>query len=346
MEITYKKSGHSEKERKISTELLNESFPESDIANVDQYEWQYLQNPIGKGTVIHAFDGEMPVGQTTSIPCKYQVFGKILTVTCTMASCVTPKYQGRGIIRQLRKRIYQIDEGVPFSFSLPNKKNLYIFLKDERYLLIPQQFLIRPLRISNYFKNNLVKKILKPLDTIWKPRMRTSEVMIYNTELNEKFDELFKITSDKSCIRQVRSSEFLNWRYRHNPRRNYTIFIQKDELGNLNGYIIIRIVEIFGHKVGIIMDFIIKNKFNSKNKLITRALEFFWENNVTFAMALCSNGFPEFSLFRKSKFFKCPKFLQPHPLTIVLKKFSEEFKNNSFLDARKWYFMFGDYETF
>ena len=41
-----------------------------------RYDWQYLHNPAGKGSILFAYEGEKPVGQIASIPSSICVSGR------------------------------------------------------------------------------------------------------------------------------------------------------------------------------------------------------------------------------------------------------------------------------
>src|SRR5437867_11988829 len=107
--LRYVKSSHTDREKKISLNLVRESFGDVDIAYEEYYDWQYLENPLGKGTVLIVYDGEKPVGQVASIPCMYQIFNDCVSTNLTMNVCVSSEYRGRGILNQLMKNIHKVN---------------------------------------------------------------------------------------------------------------------------------------------------------------------------------------------------------------------------------------------
>ncbi len=52
--FSFRISGHSEEEIMISLKLVKDSFGNTEIASKSYYQWQYLQNPVGQGTVLLA----------------------------------------------------------------------------------------------------------------------------------------------------------------------------------------------------------------------------------------------------------------------------------------------------
>jgi GNAT superfamily N-acetyltransferase len=347
--IEYRLSTHSEDERTSSLNLVKESFgSDVDIAYEKYYEWQYLKNPIGRGNVLLAYDGEKAIGQIASVPCVYQMQNKNLVGSSIMNLSVSSRYQGKGIMGQLLTQIQQTNES-SFYMVIPNGAAIKGYLK-KNFHPLPMTFMLRPIRLSNYFHNHrVVKAFLKPFDIIWKRGKISGKFDITEnfSMFDERFNDLFNATTDYNTIRQVRDSKFLNWRYRRNPRRRYSTLIAAGKNGILEGYIIVRIVQIFGKSMGLIMDLVTREGSDSGRTLVISALDFFRINGVALAMAVC---FPEkkgYKLLRKEGFFVCPARFRPHPLTLCLKTSNEDqVKMDTILNPKTWFFMFGDYETF
>jgi hypothetical protein len=210
---------------------------------------------------------------------------------------------------------------------------------------MPLTLLVKPLRLSNYFGGNL-QKLFKPMDGIWGSQKNSK--FQDSSLFDETFDEFDRASYNRLTIRQVRDSRHLNWRYVHNPRRTYKIFIISNSSGKLGGYIVVRVTKVGKIKVGLIMDFVCQhNSSENGKKLISNALEFFWSKQAVFASACCFPNNFEHKLLRKFGFFGCPNFLRPHPFTLWVKSFDEQtFPAANLYDYNNWFFMLGDYETF
>jgi hypothetical protein len=344
--LTYKESSHSDKEKKVSLELVKESFGDTDIAFDEYYNWQFLRNPVGRGTVLIAYDGDLPVGQVASIPCKYLMPNEKepMIITLTMNVCVSPKYRGMGILTDLMDRIHKGGQhSSPFSIGVPNNQSMKGHQKNKYYPL-PMTLLVRPVILSNYFSNPLIQRVFKPFDTLWR-----KGVNVERQEYSNRFDKRFDSLTDlhQQAIRQVRNSDFLNWRYKDNPRRKYKVFATIDSNEDIQGYLVASITEVFGKRLGLIVDFVVKNDSVSVKKLVLNALRYFWENKVTFAAAACFPNCIEYNLLKQGGFFVSPKRFRPHPLAVCVKILSESWiKQNVLLDRNNWFFMLGDYETF
>jgi ribosomal protein S18 acetylase RimI-like enzyme len=347
--IVYRLSTHSKEEKTSSLDLVKESFGSGvDIVYEEYYEWQYLKNPIGRGNVLLAYDGQKAIGQIASIPCVYQILDKYFLASSIMNLSVSSQYQGKGIMGQLLTQILQTN-GSSFSVVVPNAAAIKGYLK-KYFHPMPLTFMVRPIRLSNYFHNHPVARAcLKPFDIIWKNKKISDKFDIteYVSMFDERFDDLFNATNDYKTIRQVRDSKFLNWRYRNNPRRRYYTLIATGKNGILEGYVILRFTKIFGKSMGLIMDLVTRKGSDSGRTLIVSALDFFWINGTALAMAICFPQRKEYELLRKEGFFVCPTRFRPHPLTLCLKTSHEDqVKIDTILNPKIWFFMFGDYETF
>jgi hypothetical protein len=343
-QITFRASSHSDSEKEISLALVRESFGDVDMAYKEYYDWLFLQNPAGKGKILIAYDGDRPVGQVASIPCKYFIPAQNgpVTITLTMNVCVSPEYRGRGILTKLMDEIHSTDAyNAPFSIGVPNKDSMGGHLKN-KYRALPLTLLFRPIVLSSYFANPVVQRLFRPFDIVWRKK-RTEE---YQEEVG-RFDKKFDGCEDAqhaSKIRQIRSADYLNWRYTSNPRRKYKIFATPNN-HKIEAYLIARVIEIFGVRLGIIVDFVAKNDSKATKDLITNALVYFWESKVTFAAAACYPNCLEHKLLRQTGFFGLPNRFRPHPFAVCVKVLDEVRSSKEVLNPNEWFFMLGDYET-
>lgn len=343
--ITYKESSHTDNEKKASLNLARESFGDTDIAYEKYYDWQFLQNPVGKGTVVFAYDGDVPVGQAASIPCRYMISDEgPVTITLTMNVCVSEKHRGRGILTELMDQIHKTGRyPVPFSVGIPNDQSMRGHLKNN-YQPLPMALLVRPVILSNYFTNSAIRRIFKPFDRIWKKGTYV-ESQQYSKRFDERFNDL-NLASHHNFIRQIRDSRFLNWRYLDNPRRKYKIFAALEQ-EQVQGYLVVRVTEVFGTKLGLIVDFVARDETQSTRDLVLNALKYFWENKVTFAAVACFPSCIEYQLLKRSGFYVVPGRFRPHPLAVCIKILDDSrYEQELLLNSDNWFFMFGDYETF
>jgi hypothetical protein len=171
--------------------------------------------------------------------------------------------------------------------------------------------------------------------------------MLGYTPYSDMFDERFEglTTSASGFIRQHRSAHYLNWRFRSNPRRNYVVFTATDN-GVLVGYLIVRITNIFGMRLGLIVDFVAKTDSQANRNLVLGALAYFWDNDTTIAAAACFPNCLEYRLMRQSGFFVAPDKFRKHPFAVCVKEIATTGFALDLVNMDNWFFMLGDYETF
>ena len=345
MKINYLKSSHNDEQKKATNDLMKESFEDKDIANNEYYDWQYLKNPIGLGTVLLALDNTNYVGQFASIPCKFKFNEKSFLISLSMNICISPKYRGKGISTEIVAKLNDSMESAPFTIGLPNKQSMKTHLNN-LYHLLSMSLLIRPGKISNYFHNPIIRIILKPFDIFWKKKTAYN-VKEHLDEFDSRFDDFEKSNHKKNVFMQVRSSSFLNWRYKKNPKRNYKVFIAENDDATIEGYIVTRVTDLFGKRFGLIMDFVVNKKSDKVKNLIQNVLEDFWKNNVSITAVACFSNCIEYEILKEEGFYQCPNFLRPHPFRVCIKIFDEStYSKNLVLHPSHWFFMLGDYETF
>jgi GNAT superfamily N-acetyltransferase len=353
-EIRYAISSHTENEMMASCSLVTESFgPEMGIAYEKRYKWQFLENPAGPGIILLAYDGEKVVGQITSIPGKYVFMNNIFaTAIAGEWLCVSPEYRGRGIMSQLiQRRTKMEDDPFPFALDCPNNKSMRGFMKNG-FNPMPIKQLIRPVKLSNCFAyRETPRKILKPFDKIWKKgsKIDNDESLVeeFSSPFDKAFDELFEDTKNENMIRQVRNAEFLNWRYRNVPGRDYKTIVSKGEDGKLRGYIVIKLHYVHGIHVGFIMDLLSKDLKAGKS-LVRHALRYQWDNDVALSTAISFPNYVEYKSLRSEGFHIWPTFTCPSPVTPCIKTFNrEQFKLDvqMLLDPKRWFFTFGDLQV-
>jgi hypothetical protein len=351
--LQYIQSNHTPEEKKASLDLVRESYGEHvDIAYEKYYDWQYLENPFGKGNIILAYEGGQAIAQLASVPCMYKIQSSSVPVSLIMNLCVSPRYQQKGMSVQLMSglinRIQRINEPSILAVVMPNNTAIKVFVRHKFYSM-PMKLLIRPTKLSKLFHNPAPRMLLRPFDYIWKKGKSTC-VQEYPTIFDTRFDDFDIEIGLENDIRHVRDSKFLNWRYKNNPRRKYKVFTQMGKDGKLNGYIVVRITEALRTCTGFIMDFVVRRgNIDCGRDLVQCALEYFWSNDTTLAVVACISKSVEYSLLKKAGFLTCPDRFRPHPLTICVKNLKEEQmkgRDNKLLDPSMWFFMFGDYETF
>ena len=340
-------------EKQAILKLTRKIFADSEISSSGFFDWQYLDNPEGEAIIVIARDENnhnKVIGVESILPINILINQKIIKASLSCNSYVDPDYRNKGIFSKLIS--FMIKEckkkNILCTYGVANDNSFNSFLKKGSHEISDLPILFRPLRLSKYFPFPL-NKILKPFDIFWKIKNNTnSNIIQFDNDFDDSFEILVKKVSDRIPIIKQRTKEFLNWRYRNHPTRNYKIFVLMEN-SQLQGYIITRQTTINGKSVGVIVDFLVNPDINSKkiNDLIQTALYDFWNSDISIAISLSESSIFVSKPLRHFGFKTIPKFLKPTSAHLIL--INSELNQNSFEQLKQldhWFFSFGDYDVF
>jgi predicted N-acetyltransferase YhbS len=331
-------------------DLTRKIFGDVEISKSDFFDWQYLRNPEGEAIVITARDDDKIVGVESILPMNIIVDQKIVKASLSCNSYVHPNYRKKGIFSKLISIVQEesMKKDISCIYGVANDNSFDSFIKKGSHEISNMPILFRPLRLSNYFSFPL-NSILRPFDNIWKIKKNVNPNI---TQFNDYFDESFEILVKKASqnipIIKQRTKEFLNWRYKDHPTREYKTFVL-NENSILGGYIIIRKTNVNGKSIGIIVDFLVDPDTNPKKirDLVQIALDDLWNSGVSVTIAISGSLTFENQLLCKAGFKTAPTFLKPQSAHFIL--ISSD-PNRYHLEQLKkydnWFFSFGDYDIF
>ena len=339
---------------KAILDLARRVYSRSDIINSSYFDWQYRKNSQGKAIIMLGLNEEQNnsvIGIASVIPMSLSIDREIILGSLACNVAIHPDFRMRGNFSKLLSSLSSnlLENNIHYVYAVLNKNSYRAFMKQDYIEVIRLPLLAKPLKISKYF-NNQIQKILSPFDRIWKIKNNHSgTVKKFNESFNEKFEKLIEKKRKIVHIIHSRDQKFLHWRYQNHPTRKYQIFIL-EENQVLSGYIITTQAILKGKKIGVIVDFICDEDVKEKNKfqnLINTALEDFWKNDVSIAIALCGVGLFEYKMLHDAGFFRVPQFLNPEPLHFVVLPVDQKLSVLKDLNKfENWFFTFGDYDIF
>lgn len=345
-------SSNLKSDKNAILELTRKIFGDAEISKSNFFDWQYLNNPEGEAIVITALDDEKNsiVGVESILPMNIIVNQKIINASLSCNSYVHPDYRNKGIFTKLITTVKDesIKKNIWCIYGVANDNSFSSFMKKGSYEISNIPILFRPLRLSNYFSSP-VSSILSLFDDIWKVRKNTNpNVSKFNDDFDESFEILAKKASQRIPIIKQRTKEFLNWRYRNHPTREYKTFVLKEN-SMLGGYIITRKTDVNGKSVGVIVDFMVDPDSSRKGirDLVQVALGDFWDLGVSVTIAISGPSTLEYQLLCSSGFKIAPKFLKPQSAHFIL--INSDSNRNDLEQLKKysdWFFSFGDYDVF
>ena len=350
--MKFSQSNQLEKDKVPILELTRKIFGDTEISKPDFFDWQYLNNPEGEAIVITALDDEKNsvVGVESILPMNLMINQKIVKASLSCNSYVHPDYRNKGIFSKLISTVLEesVKKNILCIYGVANDNSFSSFMKKGSHEISNMPILFRPLRLSNYFSSP-ISTILNLFDNIWKVKKNANpNVSQFNTDFDESFETLAKKASQKIPIIKHRTKEFLNWRYRNHPTRQYKTFVLREN-STLGGYIITRKTDVNGKSVGVIVDFMADPDSSPKgiHDLIQIAIGDFWDLGVSVTITISGPSTLEYQLLCRSGFKIAPKFLKPQSAHFIL---INSDSNRSDLEQLKkydnWFFSFGDYDVF
>jgi len=340
---------NTENEKKQILEVTEKVFPNSEFSTSEYYDWQYRKCPYGITKIFLAKDeNEKIIGMEPIIPMKLLIDKKTVLSSLSCNSVVDPDFRNQGVFSNLVSNVIEFvnRDKISSIYGIPNTKSHQIFLKNGFLDIGELPLLFRPLKISNYFSSP-IKEIIKPFDTLWKIKNRKTKIELFEDEINLDFEKIISNLAKRISILQKRDKEFLEWRYRNHPSRKYKIHVLKENT-EIQGYIISRISNFNGKKIGIILDFVINSDTEYKKggkDLVKKVLEIFWDEDVSISIATCNSTSIENQILHQVGFKTSPKFLKPEPLHFIIGGINSENLEN-IKEFKNWFFTLGDYDVF
>ena len=331
--------------------LTQKIFGDVEISKSDFFDWQYLHNPDGEAIVIVAKDNEKSnsiIGVESILPMNLMINQKVVKASLSCNSYVDPNYRKKGIFSKLISLVKNesMINNISCIYGVANNNSFNSFMKKDSREISNLPILFRPLRLSNYFSFTL-GNFLHIFDNIWKiKKSNNPNIIQFNDCFDESFEILCKKANQRIPIIQYRTKEYLNWKYKDHPTREYRTFVLKEN-SILQGYIVTR--KIMGNKKskGVIVDFLVDSNTNPEKikDLINIALEDFWNSDVSGVVAVCGPSTLEYQLLSKTGFKIIPKFIKPRSSHFILIN-SDKGNLNQLSNYENWFFSFGDSDCY
>ena len=264
------------------------------------------------------------------------------------AAYVDPDYRKKGIFSKLisfAKNESKIND-ISCIYGVANDNSFNLFRKKNSHEISDLPILFRPMRLSNYFSFP-ISNFLHLFDNIWKIKKNyNSNIVQFNDYFDESFEVLCKKVNERIPIIKHRTKEYLNWRYKDHPTREYKTFVLKEN-SILEGYIVTRKTYLNGKSIGVIVDFLVNSKINPEKvkDLINTALEYFWNSNISVTIATFGPLTFEYQLLSKTGFKIAPKFLKPQSAHFILINSTDD-EFDQLKHYENWFFSFSDYDIF
>lgn len=233
--------------------LFNEVYNTS--REEEYWNWQFMDNPIGKPIIVVGEDDLKIVGQCTLIPTVIAVKGEEVLAGESVDTMISKDYRGQGLYEKMALKSYELGkaEGIKVKLGFPTQeayRGLFGDKIDAKFVTdIPlfiniykmENFLVGIVKIRLLAKILAVPSLLMAKFIYREKRIKIKENYIIKeiNEFNEDFDLLWDKIKADNPIMTKRSSDYLNWRIKDHPKIDYKTF--GAYLNNeLVGYIVLK----------------------------------------------------------------------------------------------------------
>jgi len=355
-EEAWTSSRYSAEDSPACLELMQRLSPEGE-ANDSYLDWQLQRGPAGPAIGVVARDTVTArlIAQAAMIPVGVRLSGKPVTAGLALNPLIDPDFQGRGIPLDLLRKLdaAAAEEKVAFSYAFPDDASLPVLVNQGGFKEIASlSLLIRPLKPETLAMKTTGSRVLARTASIarvvWRtpPSAKQRDVpglaIDQVTEFDEPFAVFWRRVQNRTPLIVVRDSAYLNWRYFEAPGREYAAFAARSE-GKVRALIVLRAAPLGRFSAGLIVDLIVEASGEGRaagRLLIDHAGAYFRDLDLDMLATLSLRHTDEFRLFRASGFWMPPKFLEPHPLHLLVRSHAEE--ANTAYDLHNWFLTLGD----
>jgi len=199
-------------------QLLKASLGDGSSEKSERYwNWKHINNPFGASPVLVAEENGELIGIRAFMRWDWQIGDKIYRCLRAVDTATHPAHQGKGIFKKLTLQLIEEagKQGYDFIFNTPNTQSTPGYLKMGWKTWGKVPLWLHPVAV---FK--------KPDMQMWKKY----KAELQNADLSSiKINSWTSASSKKDVLLTPVSSEWLSWRYRDCPVKDYGLFSNESE---------------------------------------------------------------------------------------------------------------------
>lgn len=334
-------------------------FGEADAPRntAEYWRWEYIDAPAGRATIwVGEAEGSI-VGHYAIRPVKMQHRGEPVLGSTSIDAMTHPHYRRESVFATLGQRAYEdvAQDGPSLTYIFPRKISMAgsIAKFDWKYLCALSVF-VKPIdgsAIAERFISD--RAILAPvraisrllLGLVYKGRHSHAEEcceLRWLERFDGGIDRFWAQLAPRYPIAVVRDSSYLNWRYFDNPDRYYRTLVAVQS-GDIVSYIILRCMEQFGLRGGMIVDLgALPGCEGALAALVDRAEEFFRVEEMDVLACLVNGDERYVQLLRQQGFRLLPAKLGFKQWYFGYRLNRPTLDGEVCADRSNWFLTFGD----
>lgn len=321
--------------------------------NSQRYDFSFKRCPYGNASSwLAKFESANSfVGTVSLFPRRLLINGKPICSGIVGDFALDKNHRGYGPALKLQREVLSKvnDFGYIFNYSAPNEFARLILLRVGYKEIGKFKLYIKPLKtkivpkryLPKYLQSNILLNIIDFFSSIASKEKRIKDMFGYSIETPDIFDERFDVLWEKASkqfnIIGVRSSKFLNWKYKQSYfLHDYKIFCISDNKKELIGYVVYSIKD----NICLVSDMLFLPSDNLIDLLLAKFILYLRTKEVgAIAIYYMGNSFVEKKL-KKFNFFYT-KHDDDRTIVFYVSNLPLE---TYLLNETNWYFLSGDYE--
>jgi hypothetical protein len=323
------------------------------------WEWQHARQPTNRMDVwVGEFNGRI-VAQIPTNVVRLKWENRELLAAWVIDLMVHPSHRDKSLfIRVGRIANREMGEtGISLCLGLPNKKSLPAAIRFIKHNLVCQvPVLVLPLRWSRLLGQAGIPSWASPFigslasfghRLTGLPRPKSKGIVIREvTEFPEEIDNFWQRASVPHKIISVRDRKYLTWRYCECPTRNYRIHVAETN-GILAGYLVHRVFEKDGLKMGALMDVLVEpGRRDVLYALLGKGIAALREQRVDGVMSLMQPDDFYYPALKRRGFARIPERFNPRTFNLVCRVLLPGLPKTEFCSGQNWFITFGDFDVY
>lgn len=302
--------------------------------SVDHWRWEFADNPIGRLSIILAWEGDRLVGQYAANPRRVRVSGEDRLAALSLDTIAHPDYRFLGIFTRTAKACYTAmrEQGFNFIIGFPNANSIHGLTISLGWSTINDTpIFLRPVAPGITAFGGGAAAV----------RPRRGFKLNEESGFGDWADELWERCRDRQAIWVRRDREYLAWRYGARPETSYSILTAWSE-GRIAGWIAWRISEQGGIKVLFVMD-LLADPVRAADALLEAAINAAAREGCRLVSALVMQDSIYKPIFRRHLFARLPRALYPqNKIHFCALRLTDAIPPETFYDPSLWHISWGD----
>ena len=343
-------------------ELTRQEYGPHTLAHPDYWRWLTRANPSGPVCAWLAKVNDEIVALLMAQPVRAKVGDRQVLAHFSTNALVQPDFRRQGVMSDLVSWVAKDSPklGAAFAFGAPGPHLRVAWRKCGVNVIGPASpLMIKPLDLGAILAHRGIKgrpihwlagvgyKLVAPfLRRRWFHGPDADLTIGEVASFDERFDRFWDRIKQKYHTLWVRDAAFLQWRYKDVPLKPARCFAATDRQKEIVAYIIFRGTERQGLAIGMILDLLVEPSERGRqagNQLVAQATRQFERDRLALGTCIMLRHTEEMQVLRDQGYIPCPRWLEPHPITMVYTLNTDQIARSDIMPQDRWFFTLGDW---